>query len=238
MLLEIPELHPWPNAQNEAVEIQSRLREHIIIESLNIGVKLIAGVDTAFDHTHDMLYAGVCLYSYPDMTECERATASDKASFSYVPGLHAFREGKVILAAMSRLRTKPDLVMFAGHGIAHPRQIGLASHLGLILDIPSIGCARKKLVGQHGELGPESGSSAPLIVDNKEVGRVYRTRENVKPVFISPGHRCNVEDASGIIIGCLRGYRIPEPLRAAHRLANRMKRNNKMPQKSRNNLYG
>jgi deoxyribonuclease V len=227
--MEISEIHPWPTGQSQALEIQYRFREQIIIEGSLDGINLIAGVDTAFDHKTDMLYAGACLYSYPDMIAREKAGASANASFPYVPGLYAFREGPVILKALSRLQTRPDAILFSGHGIAHPRRIGLASHLGLVLDIPSIGCARKKLVGQHNDVGPDEGSSTPLIVDNKEVGCVYRTRHNVKPVFISPGHKCGLQDAVTVVVNCLNGYRIPEPLRAAHRLANRLKRSNKKP---------
>jgi deoxyribonuclease V len=226
--MEIPEIHPWPADENEALKIQYRLRDHVIIGGSLDGVKLIAGIDTAFDHNNEILFAGVCLYDFPELTEYERVTASAKAVFPYVPGLYSFREGPVILKALMKLNTRPDLMIVAGHGIAHPRRFGLASHLGLILDIPSIGCARKRLVGQHDEVGLGKDSSSPLIVDNEEVGRVYRTREKVKPLFISPGHRSNVDDAVNIVVKCLCGYRVPEPVRAAHRLANRAKRNNRI----------
>lgn len=225
--MEIPEIHPWPVDQNEALKIQYRLREKVVIGGSLDGVKLIAGIDTAFDHTNDILYAAVCIFDFPGLTECERVTASARAVFPYIPGLYSFREGPVIVNALTRLNTRPDLMMIAGHGIAHPRRFGLASHLGLILDIPSIGCARKRLVGQYDEVGPEKDSWSPLIVDNEEVGRVYRTRERVKPLFISPGHRTTVKEAVDYVIRCLGGYRVPEPMRAAHRLANRVKRNNR-----------
>jgi deoxyribonuclease V len=225
--MEIPNIHPWPGDQNEAVDIQHRLQERILITGSLDNIKLIAGVETAFDHTSNMLFSAVCLFTWPGMEEYERATAAAQARFPYIRGLHAFREGPVILRAFSHLNPSPDLIMFAGHGLAHPRRIGLASHLGLILDIPSLGCARKKLVGQHDELDQNKGASAPLIVDNDEVGRVYRTRDKVKPVFISPGHRCGLEEAVRVVVGCVGDYRIPEPMRAAHRLANRLKRNHK-----------
>ncbi len=227
--MEIADLHPWPEDQSEALEIQYRFRDEIITTGSLNGVGLIAGVDTAFDHNTDTLFASVCVFNFPDLTECERVSDSGKAIFPYVPGLHAFREGPVILKALARIRTRPDLIIFAGHGIAHPRRFGLACHLGLILDIPSVGCARKRLTGQHDEIDPEQGANVPLIVDNKDSGRVYRTREKVKPVIISPGHRCGINDAVNVVAKCLQGYRIPEPMRAAHRLANRIKRNNKKP---------
>ena len=227
--MQIPDLHPWPKSESEALEIQSRFRDKIITKGRLDGVKLIAGVDTAFDHNTDTLYAAVSVFNYPEMTEYERVSDSARAFFPYIPGLHAFREGPVILKALSRIRTRPDLIIFAGHGIAHPRHFGLASHLGLILDLPSIGCARKRLSGEYEEVGSEPGANAPLIVNNRESGCVYRSREKVKPIFISPGHRCGITDAVNIVVKCLREYRVPEPVRAAHRLANRIKRNHKKP---------
>jgi deoxyribonuclease V len=225
--MQIPELHPWPRSQGEALKIQHDLKNRIIIAGSLKGVKLIAGVDTAFDHIEDMLYAGVCLYDFPEMEEIDRVSASAKAVFPYIPGLHAFREGPVILKALSKLNVRPDLIMFSAHGLAHQRGIGLASHLGLIVDIASVGCARKRLAGRYEEPGPEAGASSPLLIDDREVGRVYRTRAKVKPVFISPGYKCGIDEAVEIVVKCLCGNRIPEPLQAAHRLANRLKRNNK-----------
>jgi len=225
--MDIQELHPWPRSQSEALQIQQRFQSQVITEGSLGQVEFIAGADTAFDHVDNILYAGISLFRFPDLVECERATASARAIFPYVPGLHTFREGPVLLKALSRLHTRPDVIIFAGHGIAHPQNFGLASHLGLILDIPSIGCARKLLAGQHDEVGPEKGASAGLILNNREVGVVYRTRENVKPVFISPGHKCGIQEAVDLVVKCLRDYRVPEPLRSAHRLANRAKRNNK-----------
>ncbi len=221
--MHIRELHKWPHGRNEAVKIQHQFKNRVVFKGALDNVKLIAGVETAFDHIANVLYAAVCLYSYPDLVEKERATASATATFPYVPGLHVFREGPVIIKACSRLHTRPDLVMFAAHGEAHPRHFGMASHLGVILDIPTVGCARKLLVGEHDEVDEKSGSSAPLMMDTTRVGTVYRSRDGVKPIFISPGHCCDVEAATKIVVSTLREYRIPEPLRAAHRLANRLK---------------
>lgn len=222
----ISELHPWPKGQSDALRIQNELRNRIILDGSLDGIGLIAGVDTAFDHTINMLYAAVCVMSYPDLIEREKATASATAGFPYIPGLHAFREGPVILKAMSRLKTEPDVVLFAGHGIAHPRRLGLASHLGLVLDIPAVGCARKLLIGRHDDLAEEKGAAVSLVIGDQEVGKVYRSRDHVKPIYISPGYRCTVDQAVRLVINCLGEYRVPEPLRAAHRLANRVKRNN------------
>jgi len=226
--MEIPKISPWPKTEQEGLSLQHRLKELIITEGELDGAVLVAGVDTAFDHKNDMLFAGVSLYDIEDMTEYERASASAKAVFPYMPGLYTFREGPVILMALARLRNRPDAIIFSGHGVAHPRGIGLASHLGLILDIPSIGCARKKLAGQYEEPGKERGSVTSLILNNREVGKVYRSRERVKPIFISSGYRCRLESAVSMVVRCLGDYRLPEPLRSAHRLANRVKRNHRI----------
>jgi deoxyribonuclease V len=221
--MHIRELHKWPHGRSEALKIQHQFKSRVELNGSLDEVKLIAGVETAFDHIANILYAAVCLYTHPDLVEQERATASATATFPYIPGLHAFREGPVILRAFSRLHTESDLVMFAAHGIAHPRRFGMASHLGVILDLPSVGCARKLLVGEHDEVGDTRGSSAPLMLNADRVGTVYRSRDGVKPIFISPGHRCTVDAATEMVVSTLREYRIPEPLRAAHRLANRLK---------------
>lgn len=223
--MEVRDLHPWPKTEAEAVSLQNQLRDRVVIDGALDRVHLIAGVDTAFDHIANLLYAAVALFRYPAMTECEKVSDWADADFPYIPGLHAFREGPVILKAFQRLSVKPDLIIFAGHGIAHPRFCGMAAHLGLWLDTPSIGCARRRLAGQYDDPSPHKGSSSPLYVENREVGRVFRSRHNVKPIYISPGHRCNLADAVRYATDCLQGYRVPEPLRAAHRFANRARRN-------------
>jgi len=225
--MNIQELHEWPRLRHEAVKIQHQFKSQIVLDGSLEDVRLIAGVDTAFDHINDVLFAAVCLFSYPELIEEERVTAWAPAAFPYFPGLHAFREGPVILKAFSYLRIAPDLVMFPAHGIAHPLRFGMAGHLGLILDVPSIGCARKVLVGDYEEVGPLKGSSSPLTIDGEQVGTVYRSRDHVKPIFISPGHRCGLSAAVDMTVKCLLDFRIPEPLQAAHRLANKIKHNSK-----------
>lgn len=222
--MQIQELHPWPKTEEEALSIQQTLRVHAIQKPLPPDCKLVAGVDTAYDPHQNLTFAAAAVFSLPDMKKVDSARASKTAEFPYIPGLHAFREGPVLLKAIRRLTVTPDVIIFTGHGIAHPRMFGLASHLGVILDCPTIGCARKRLAGQFDPIGEEQGGSADLILRNKPVGLVYRSREKVKPIFISPGHLCTISDAVRIIIECLRGYRLPEPLRYAHRMANRDKR--------------
>jgi len=223
--MNIRTLHPWTTSETNAVEIQHVLEEDIEVSPIESNVSTIAGIDTAFDHINNTLFAAACLFSYPDLEIIEKVTDYETARFPYIAGLHAFREGPVILKTLSHLKNRPDVIMFAAHGIAHPRRCGMASHLGIILDLPAIGCSRKLLIGEHGDIGPREGENTPLFVHNREVGAVYRSRYDVKPIYISPGHKCTLSDAIRYTVSCLKGYRIPEPLRAAHRLANRIKRN-------------
>jgi deoxyribonuclease V len=149
--------------------------------------------------------------------------AEMEVAFPYIPALLAFREGPVILRALSRLTIDPDVLIFSGHGIAHPRGFGMASHLGLLADTASIGCARKRLCGDYLMPDPEKGSISSLFVANVEAGYAYRTKEGVKPMFISPGHKCGILDALDIVEKCLTGYRMPEPQRLAHLFASKYK---------------
>ena len=222
--MNIRQLHPWPTSQAEAEKIQAEFRHQVVIRPAPHNITLVAGADTAYYQSENRLIAAVCVFSYPELLPCEQTTASAPAAFPYIPGLHVFREGPAILKALNRLTKSPDIIIFAGHGLAHAGHFGLASHLGLLTDCPAIGCARKRLAGQHDPVGSEKGSSSDLFLHNKKVGLVYRSRENVKPIFISPGHYSTLDDAVRITVSCLRGYRMPEPLRAAHRLANRVKR--------------
>lgn len=222
--MDIKVSHPWPSKHNEAIAIQKRLCGEVRLTSLSDTVGLVAGVDIAFDQENDTLFAGVSVLSFPDLIPREWTFATGKAEFPYTPGLQVFREGPVIIKALERLINRPDIIIFSGQGIAHPRRFGLASHLGVLLDIPSIGCARKCLAGEHGDVGPKRGDQSLLFWGNDPVGLGYRSREKVKPIYISPGHLCDIESARWVIERCLDGYRMPEPLRSAQWLANRKKR--------------
>lgn len=235
--MDINQLHEWPDRPHDATSIQNNLKSKIITEGSLSHVHLIAGVDTAFDHKRNLLYSGVTLMRYPEMTEVEKTAASQEALFPLHSGLRAFREGQVVLEALAQLQAVPDLIIFAGHGIAHPNHFGLACHLGLILETPSIGLARKKLVGNHNELDMEKGNQTPLIMGNRQVGVVYRSRTGVKPIFISPGHLCGIEEAVNIVSSCLSEYRLPDPLHFAHRWASFMKRKGNQATKREDN-YG
>jgi deoxyribonuclease V len=154
----------------------------------------------------------------------EEVTVQRRAEFPYIPGLLSFREMPALLAAFEKLRARPDVIIYDGHGIAHPRGFGIASHLGVLLDVSTIGCAKKRLVGEHEEPGPERGSQVPLILDGRTIGTVLSTRSNVKPVFVSIGHRIGLRSAVRLVLESGGGYRLPEPTRRAHLLSNAARR--------------
>ncbi len=222
--MDFQPLHEWPKNERDAKEIQKKFRDSIITVNSIDKPSLIAAVDTDFNDNNQRLYASVVLATYPGLKDLERTVAELDAAFPYIPSLLAFREGPVILKALARLKNRPDLIMFAGHGIAHPARFGMASHMGLITDIPSIGCARKILSGTYEPPDKARGSLSTLYMNNVKCGYVLRTRDEVKPIFISPGHKISLETSLEIVKSCLTGYRIPEPLRSAHLYAGKFKR--------------
>lgn len=205
----------WNLAPREAVREQERLRERVILKDDFPPVRLVAGADLAFDPETDIAFAGVIVYRFPELQEVERRMARRKLRFPYVPGLLSFREGPVLLAAFARLRAEPDLILIDGHGVAHPRRFGIASHIGVLLDKPAIGCAKSLLVGEHAEPNAKVGSATPLVLDGERVGMVLRTRDRVKPIYVTPGHRISVDTAVELVKSCLDGFRIPKPTREA-----------------------
>ena len=234
--MQIKELHNWPTNPQDAEIIQNQFCDFVIKESCFDKLDLLTAVDTAYDSDLNVLYAAAVTMKYPELTEIEKVLARADITCPYVPSLLAFREGPVILKVLSRLKTTPDMVMFAGHGRAHPLSFGMASHLGLLLNMPSIGCARKSLGGQYDLPGNESGQYNILTVSNIECGYVYRSRTGVNPIYISPGHKCNLEDSLKIVINCLEKYRIPQPLRLAHLYANKFRRASIRKQLTNNNI--
>jgi deoxyribonuclease V len=216
--------HNWPRTEKEALQIQHQFRKKIIHDDCFDKIELITSIDTAYDKRKNRLFSAAVTMTYPDMAIIEKVVAEGDVKFPYIPAFLAFREGPVVLKSLSRLKQVPDLLIFAGHGIAHPRKFGLASHIGLITDFPSIGCARKVLIGDFEMPGEKKGSSSPLIMNDEMVGRVYRTKEAVKPMFISSGHKCSLDAAVEIIVNCLTTFRMPEPLRLAHLYVGKFKR--------------
>lgn len=212
----------WPENTKDARAVQVALKDKVKTIPLRKKPELIAGVDAAF--SEDKVIGVTCLYTYPELTFIEEAFAVKKISFPYVPGFLSFREGPAIVEALNGLALNPDVILFDGQGIAHPKGLGLASHIGVLLDIPTIGCAKSRLVGEYNEPGLKKGAWSPLIYHGKVVGSVLRTRDHVRPVFVSPGHRIDLRSSLEIVLGCTRKFRIPEPLRIADFVSKELRR--------------
>jgi len=217
--------HRWDCDPREAVRIQRDLRQRLIPEdALPAVIRTVAGADVSYDRGSDRFFAAAVLLTYPDLVPVAEAHRVDRVTFPYIPGLLSFREGPVLLAALSRLSPTPDLVLFDGQGIAHPRGVGLAAHLGLWLDLPTIGCAKTRLCGTYDPVGEAPGSRSPLQLEGCVVGTVLRTKWGTRPLFVSPGHRISVDTAAEIVLSTCRKHRLPEPTRRAHLLVNRLRR--------------
>lgn len=212
----------WPENVAEAEEVQRYLKEKIKINPLKSEPELIAAADAAF--SGDVVFSAASLYRLRGLTHLQDVFSESKAGFDYMPGLLAFREGKALIDAIRRLGISPDLILIDGHGIAHPKGIGIASHIGVILNIPTLGCAKSRLVGEYQEPGPAKGEWSYLFYRGVKVGVVLRTKTDVQPVFVSPGHLVDIESSVEIVMKCVEDYRIPEPLRTADRLSKEMKR--------------
>ncbi|MEW6203583.1 MAG: deoxyribonuclease V [bacterium] len=223
--MKVHSFHPWDVSPAEAIAIQRRLCEKIIIsDDFDAGgVRTIAGADVSYAKGDDCFYATVVVLSYPSLEIIEIKHGVGKPTFPYIPGLLVFREGPVIIKVFEELEESPDVIIFDGHGVSHPRGIGIATHMGILLSTPSIGCAKSKLVGKYEGLGTECGVSAPLVNNGKTVGTVLRSREGVEPVFVSVGHKIQLSTAVEIVQNCLRGYRLPEPTRLAHIYSNKLR---------------
>jgi len=221
----VVESHPWAVSVQEAFRIQGELREKLILEDEPDAPETVAGIDVAFSRERDLLYAAIVVMDLSTLEPFEIVSASRQPHFPYVPGLLTFREGPVVLDAYEKLSRDPDVLMFDGQGIAHPRGLGLAAHMGVFLDVPSIGCAKSRLVGEFKEPKQKRGSMRTLSYKRRKIGVVLRTKDRTKPLFVSPGHRVTVESAARLVLEAGRGYRLPEPTRIAHNEAARAKRN-------------
>jgi deoxyribonuclease V len=216
----IQDLHQWNVTYPEAVAIQNELRKNIRVCALKHEPATIAGADVSFDKQNNTLYAAVAVLEFPSLEPVAKAVVKEQASFPYIPGLLSFREVPVVIKSYKKLKVFPDVLLCDGQGMAHPRGVGLASHLGLLLGIPSIGCAKSRLCGEHAEPGPEVGNWTSLKLDDRTIGAVLRTRKGVKPVYVSVGHLITLRKAITIVIRSGAGFRIPEPTRIAHLLVN------------------
>ena len=222
--MRVRELHPWDVTYKEAADIQNRLRVMLTLRKPRGKIRTVAGADVYYEKRGNTLYAGVRVFSFPELDPIDESTAVGTATFPYVPGLLSFREAPVLLEAFRHLATEPEVIIFDAQGIAHPRRLGLACHVGLVLDRPSVGCAKSRLVGEHDDVGERAGDLSHLRHEGKIVGAVLRTRSRVRPVFVSAGHRMNLTSSVAIVERTCRGYRLPEPTRQAHLLVNQLRR--------------
>lgn len=214
--MEVRHLHGWDVTPKEGIALQQELRQQVRLQADLGPVRRVAGVDVGF--RGGQARAAVVILSFPELEVVERALAEVPVPFPYVPGLLTFREGPAVLAAFQRLTLQPDLVLFDGQGLAHPRRLGLACHMGLFLDLPSIGCAKSRLCGTHEDPGPEKGAWTPLLDGDEVIGAVVRSRAGTRPLYVSPGHRVDLETSIHYVLACCTRYRLPETTRWAHRL--------------------
>ena len=215
-------LHKWTLEPAVAIQLQRELAGQVIhTDEIKGEVRLVAGVDMAINENNGMARAAVVLLEYPALEIVERHVYEEPLRMPYIPGLLSFRELPCILGAFAQLRARPDLVMVDGQGIAHPRRLGIAAHLGLWIDLPTIGCAKSILTGRFDEqkLGDEVGDWLPLTYKDETIGAALRTRSHVKPMIISIGHRISLESSLRYVLACGKGYRLPEPTRQADKLS-------------------
>jgi deoxyribonuclease V len=222
--MKLPKLHSWNLTPTEAVALQRELADRVVTNTPVNSCQLIAGADCSYNRFSPTMYAGVVVLRADDLTIVERKGAVDQTTFPYVPGLLSFREIPVLLQAFAKLQNTPDVVVYDGHGFSHPRRIGIASHLGLCLAVPVIGCAKTRLVGTFEEPGREAGSSSPLVHRDEVIGRVVRTKRGVKPVFVSVGHLIDLDSAARWVLATIRQHRLPETTRMAHLYVNQLRR--------------
>jgi deoxyribonuclease V len=222
--VKVSELQSLDLSPGEGRRLQGELASRVVEEPpLDLSrVRYVAGADVSTQG--DLGYATVVVLSFPDLSVVEVRGYEARLTFPYVPGLLAFREIPPIVGALREVESEVDAVIFDAHGRAHPRGMGLASYLGLFLDVPSVGCAKSRLVGQHEEPGPEKGDTADLVFRKKVVGKVVRTRSRVSPVYVSVGNRIDLASSIDLVLGCCTRYRLPETTRQAHNAANRLRR--------------
>jgi len=220
--MSLPDLHPWALSISDATALQKKLGHELVLNG-TIDPRLVAGIDCSFSKHGAKIFAAVILTDIMQNRILEIAEAAGETQFPYIPGYLSFREGPIVLEAFAKLREKPDAVIFDGQGIAHPRGLGLAAHIGLWLQIPTVGCAKSRLCGEFTEPDRQKGSRTPLILNGRPVGTVLRTKDNIKPVFVSPGHLIGINEAAELVLKSCRGYRLPEPTRLAHLQVTKMR---------------
>jgi len=214
--MKVHRLHDWEVSVARAREIQLSLAKMVVTENEVINPRLVAGIDISSPDAQGIARGAVVVLRYPEFSMVEVKVVEGKITFPYIPGLLSFRESPLILAACEKIINTPDLILIDGQGIAHPRRMGLASHVGLFLDLPTIGCAKSILCGQHRLVGEEAGSHAELLDNGELIGAALKTKSGVKPIYVSVGHRIGLASALQWVLRCCRGYRLPEPTRLAH----------------------
>jgi deoxyribonuclease V len=242
----IHSLHSWEVTPVEAVALQKELRARVLLQPLPDPVKLVAGADISYNRFSDVVYAAIVVLRLPELTVASTAGVVTKMNFPYIPGLLSFREAPPLLEVWRQLKLLPDVLMLDGQGIAHPRRFGIACHLGVLLNLPTIGCGKTLLTGKYDEPAPEAGNFSPLMHKEEMIGAAVRTKNRVNPVFVSPGHLADIPSAVDLALRCVKGYaqhpeagplwggkatpakgskyRIPEPTRLAHLMCNAMRR--------------
>jgi deoxyribonuclease V len=216
-------LHEWDLTYEQARELQVRLARRVRFVAMKKRPAVVAGLDCAFSKDGKKIFAAAVVLETPGLTVIETATATRKADFPYIPGLLSFRETPVCIDVIEKLRSRPDVFIIDGQGIAHPRRFGIACHIGVLIDKPTVGCAKSRLIGAFDEPGKRKGNFSPLKDDEEIIGAVLRTRTGVKPVFVSAGHKCTLDDAIKVVLECTTKYRLPEPSRLAHQTVDKAK---------------
>lgn len=222
--MRIQTLHSWDLTASEAFKLQSDLAISLDVSRGLDSWKTLAAADVSFDRFGTELYAGIVVIEAGSFEVVERVGISAPARFPYIPGLLSFREAPALIEAFSRLQTTPDVILCDGQGIAHPRRLGIASHLGLWLRLPTVGCAKSRLCGRYEEPGLTRGDRSPLTDRDEIVGAVLRTKAKVKPLFVSPGHLCNLDSSLDLVMQTTGKYRLPDPARLAHDYVNSVRR--------------
>lgn len=211
--------HSWKATPREAITLQRELAGEVVRVDDFAPFTTVTGIDVAYGRRTGPANAAAVVLSFPGMVPLAQATAAMPLDFPYVPGLLTFREAPAAIAALQRLSIEPAVLLCDGQGLAHPRRLGFASHLGVFLDVPSVGVAKSRLIGEYDEPGPEPGAWTPLLDRGEIIGAVLRTRRGSKPLFVSIGHRISLASAIALVMACTRGYRLPEPTRLADRLS-------------------
>jgi len=220
--MQIAPLHPWQVSLEEAIAIQQKLREKIHLKTNLKKLRKIAATDVAYQEK--MAIAGVLVFSYPELNILEKSIILTEVKFPYIPGLLSFREGPPLIRALEKIKQDVDLLLFDGQGIAHPRRTGIATHLGIYLNLPSIGCAKSRLTGKYNSLANKDGAIEPLYDGKEMIGYAVKVKKNTRPIFVSPGNLIDFETTLKVTLSLCRGHKIPEPLRIAHLFVNENKK--------------